>query len=205
MSIFLKGSQQQFIFSLTDTLELLKKIFERDFVLFEDYVTSEEEKSAIIDIEKFKQILNKERYVKFNAVPNLFILPKQFVNKLIWEVITLKNGGLKYRIEPLKSHATQLLPSPQNDVRIGVGRISVCKEWQDDRGEIRKASFELDVFKEIKKLINDLSIGKIGVILVGKNAYKLWSAGKIQLAYDLNNPEIYEIKDFKYLRDKKSY
>ena len=201
MSFFLKGSQHQFIFSKKDAIDLVSWIFELDYILFEDYVNREDDKTPIKNIEKFQNILKKEEYIRYNDVPQFFVVPKSFSVLAFWNKINLKEGGIKYELDPMNSHAVQLLLSRQNKKRIGVGRISFCREWEDKIGRtINTTDIENEVYKDIKKIIRKLSAGKIGNIMIGKDACELAKLNKIQLAYDLNNPDFYKLEYFKALK-----
>lgn len=202
MSTFLKGSQHHFIFDFQDNNNLISRILEDGFALFEDYVDNEEEKNPLLNMDKFKKIISKSKYTKYNTVPLLRVVQKTKIDSVVWEIINLNSGGTRYTMDPMRSHAVNLHLPNQNSERIGIGSISVCTEWEDEKGRIFEATHEVEDYKKLKKFIRKLSCGKIGTITVGKNTYRLWYEGKIALAPDLRNPEIYELKHYKPLKQR---
>lgn len=201
MGSFLRGNQHQFIFSRIDTKMLVSSIFEQNYVFFENYLDKQEERIPIEGEETLERVLQKRKYREYCEVPELFILPRDLIAGIVWDCSQSKAGDGIYLIEPLKSHAVQLLLSRFNDERIGVGRISVCKEWQDDSGiVIADTDVENMVYKKVRKIIRTLSVGKIGGIMVGQNAYDLCRSGAVDLAYDLTNPYTYQVNEIELLK-----
>lgn len=189
MGFFIKGLQQQFVLSYEDTEYLLGKIRE-NYLLFLAYANSESEKEPITSIDDI--LLNR------NNIPQYFIVNKEMLDSIIWNKITLKNGGIKYSIDPLYSRAIQLLLSLSNDHRISVGRISVCTFWKTDNGDLIKTTIEKNSYYQIKRTIKQICVGSIySRVWVGKNAFNHWSNNELRLAYDLNNPDEYIFSDFK--------
>jgi hypothetical protein len=201
MGSFLKGNQHQFVFSRIDSGLLVTSIFEQNNVLFENYVHDQVDKKPIANMETLERVLQKRRYTEFCDVPELFIVPQDHGAGILWECTQSKTAGSTFLIDPLNSHAVQLLLSRYNSERISVGRISVCKEWQDDGGiVISDTDIENTVYTNIRKAIRAFSVGKIGGIMVGRNAFELCRSGAMELAYDLTNPNSYKLNEIEILK-----
>jgi len=180
-------------------LELAKLILSEGYVIYENYVDNRQERHSIDSIESYLRALNKRKYIKYGRGPNLSIVRKDIASSVTWERINLQSGGARYRMKSLEAHAVQLLLSDQDQKRIGAGRISLSTEWIDDNGNIIKEEISVEIYKRLKRFLKKLSTGKVYNSFVGKDVYKKWSAGKIELAYDLVNPEVFKIEDFEAL------
>ena len=197
MGLFLKGNQQQFVFSKADARQLAQIILADNYVIYEEYVDDRREKFPIDSMERFLQTTQKRIYTRYSRGPDLSVVRKDIVPLVTWEKINLHSGGVRYRMHSLEAHAVQLLLSDQNRKRIGTGRISLSTEWLSDDGNIVKEEISVEIYKSMKKYLRKLSAGKVFNIFVGKDAYKKWSAGKIELAYGLDDREVYKLDDFK--------
>lgn len=189
MGFFLKGLQQQFILSLKDKEHLLKWLFSNNYCMFRAYVDNEEDKKAILSSKDI--ILNDRKLSQY------FIVNNDQVNNVTWNRIFLISGGERFEFDPLLSKAVQVLLSPQDEKRIGVGRISVCTLWEDNDGNRHKTEIERKIYQNIKEIIKSISVGSIySKIWIGDDAYKQWTNSNIKLAYDLNNPDEYNANDY---------
>ncbi len=189
MSNFLKGLQQQFILSTDDKEEVFSEISSMDVLFYLAYADNTNEKKPFC----LKDELYNQKHSK-----QFFIVHNESKVNIVWRTIKLQNGRVKFEFDPLNSKGVQFLLSPNNNERIGVGRISVCTEWKNDNGLIIHTDVEKELFRTIKKVVKKNCIGSvISRIWIGKSAYDLWVKSNIELAYDLNNPDKYNIIDFK--------
>lgn len=189
MGFFLKGLQQQFILSLKDKERLLNWLFSNNYCIFKAYVDNEEDKMGIQSINGI--MLNDKKMAQY------FIINNSQVNNVTWNRIPLKSGGERFEFDPLQSQAVQVLLSPQDEKRIGVGRISVCTLWEDNDGNRYKTEIEKKIYQNIKITIKSISVGSIySKVWIGDDAYNQWTNSNIKLAYDLNNPDEYKISDY---------
>ncbi|MDX9928251.1 MAG: hypothetical protein RBS37_00185 [Bacteroidales bacterium] len=189
MRFFLKGLQQQFILSLKDEERLLNWLFSNNYFIFKAYVDNEEEKRCILSSNDI--LLNSKRLLQY------FIVSNEQADKVTWNRISLKSGGERFEFDPLLSQAVQVLLSPYDEKRIGVGRVSVCTLWEDDDGNRQKTENERNIYQSIKKIIKTICVGSIySKVWIGDDAYNLWTKSDIKLAYDLNNPDEYEVNDY---------
>lgn len=194
--MFLKGRQQQFIFNKEDLEVLFNKIFCSEFILFKSIAATEKGKKAINSINELNDLLNNNI-----NITQLFIVPHTNKRNVFWEKINLNTGKIRYDFRSTYSQAIQLLLPKENDKRISVGRISVCTSWKDDETkEVHHATYGIEVYDQIKKIINTLSKGRLGVIYIGENAYARALSGEKILAYDLHNPDIYDFNLIKVKR-----
>jgi hypothetical protein len=190
MGFFLKGLQQQFILSLKDKERLLNWLFINNYCIFKAYIDNEEEKRGILSCNDI--ILNNKNLSQY------FIVNSEQVNNVTWNRIYLKSGSERFEFDPLLSQAVQVLLSPQDEKRIGVGRISVCTLWEDNDGNRHMTDTEKKIYLDIKNYIKTISVGSIYLkVWIGDDAYKQWICSNIKLAYDLNNPDEYSVNDYK--------
>ncbi|MDN3017147.1 hypothetical protein PH210_13185 [Paenibacillus sp. BSR1-1] len=192
MAYFLKGNQILFVFDKIDNEKLLSLIFEKDLVLYKNQVDFV---SQQIPIENMDNIDNN--------YPYYWIVPKAEIPLVKWETVKLVKGGETFPLDNLNSRAVQLILPTQSPNIIGTGRIAITTEWEDDEGNIQQASFEKDVYKILQSILRKLSVGKIGGLFVGKNAYSLWEDNQVELCYDTYGNLCYSKDRFKYIRKKK--
>ncbi len=200
MSCFLKGNQQLFIFAKEDIKSVLNHLFANNFVIYRSY--TEINKSSN-DIRMGKESVDRLEQISFddNYEHYYWIVPKDKRNIVSWEEIKLNSGGVRYRFDNLKSRGVELTFSDQSPTRIGIGRVAICTEWEDDNKEISKATYEKEIYSNIKNTLRRQSQGKIGGIFVGKKAFQMWEANEIDLAYNINNGSmVYNKEHFKPIR-----
>jgi hypothetical protein len=186
--MFLRGRQQQYIFGREDLFSLLSQVLAHQYVFFKYSVVREEYKIPITEF------LAAKSAVEDKETGQLFIVPFDRINNVHWEKKTLNTGIVTYFFLPDVSQAVQLLYSKENDRRISVGRISVATQYKEDStNEIITSTYGADTYKYMLKAIKKLSIGKLGVIYIGKNAYSKAVTKSKTLAYDLKNPDTYDV------------
>ncbi|MFC4323258.1 hypothetical protein [Litchfieldia salsa] len=187
MASFLKGNTTSFIFDKYDNEKLVQLLFEGDLVLY---------KHTVDDI--FKQLpihtLNSSFDIDYL---HYFVVPKTETHLVKWRTVKLAKGGENFPLDNLNSRAIQLQLSRQSHNRIDTGRIAITTQWEDDLGNIKQATFEKDVYKMLQGLIRKLSVGKIGGVFVGEEAYRLWEADQVELCQIIQGTFTYKKDDFK--------
>ncbi|MCA1321502.1 hypothetical protein LC085_16470 [Bacillus tianshenii] len=185
MASFLKGITTSFIFEINDNEKLVKLLFEKDLVLY---------KHTVDAISQQIPINNQESIDKND--PHYFIIPKSETHFVRWNTIKLRNGKEKFPFDNLNSRAIQLQLSRQSHNKIDTGRIAITTEWQDDLRNIQQATFEKEVYKQLQSFIRKLSVGKIGGVFVGEEAYRLWETDQVELCQLIQGTSTYKKIDF---------
>jgi hypothetical protein len=191
MATFLKGNTTSFIFEKNDNEKLIKLIFEKDFVLYKHTVDAISQQIPINNLESFDE--NDLHY---------FIVPKSETHIVKWRTINLRDGQENFPFDNLNSRAIQLSLSQQSPNMIGTGRIAITTEWQDDRGDIHTATYEKDVYRILQGFIRKFSVGKVGGIFIGEDAFNLWEKNQVELCQLLQGNLTYKKDEFKKIGKK---
>lgn len=186
MTYFLKGNTTSFIFETTDKDKLLNLIFEGDLVLYKHTVDTIPQQLPISNLNSFDK-----DYLHY------FIVPKTETHLVKWRTVKLAKGGENYPLDNLNSRAIQLQLSRRSHNRIDTGRIAITTEWEDDLGDIQQATFEIDVYKKLQGFLRKLSVGKIGGVFIGEEAYRLWETDQVELCQLIQGTFTYKKDDFK--------
>lgn len=185
MTYFLKGNTTSFIFETTDKQKFLKLIFEEDLVLYKHTVDTITQQLPISNLNS----IDKD-YLHY------FIVPKTETHLVKWRTVKLAKGGENYSLDNLNSRAIQLQLSRRSHNRIDTGRIAITTEWEDELGDIQQATFEKGIYKKLQGFIRKLSVGKIGGVFIGEEAYGLWETDQVELCQLIQGTYTFRKEDF---------